>query len=170
MTRLIWLTLLAGCTASATTSTTSSTMPGPGPTAPALANTSIAAARPLAAGDAIDVTLPCGVRAYYGPVKFSAENQRLAVTSRVRTPTGKQVCGGGAFVDANDVVQGPAGTGCVDGSHDYAANLEYVYAPGAGNSNANPIYLSLWTSNGVGDPAAADCDVLALRVEVTSVP
>lgn len=166
MTRLLAFILFVGCSASATGTPTPT---GPA-SVPPVDNTSLAAARPLVAGDAIDVTLPCGVKAYYGPIQFSAENQRVAVVSRVRTPTGKQVCGGGAFVDGSDVQQAVAGTGCVDGSNDVAQNIEYVYAPAAGNSNANPIYLSVWTSNGTGDPAAADCDVLALRLEVKAAP
>lgn len=163
MTRFLWLALL-GCT-STTTSTTTAVGPRPGPT---LANTSIATAQALAGS--IDITLPCGVKAYYGPIKFASENQKVSITSRVRTPSGKQVCGGGAFVDGSDVQQAVAGTGCVDGSGDHASNLEYVYAPGAGNSAANPIYLAVWTSNGTGDPAAADCDALALHLDVKAVP
>lgn len=160
--------VVAACTPTAT---------GPGPTgpsgpgpAPALTNTSIASARALAAGTSIDLVLPCGAKAYFGPIQFAKENDRVAVVTRVRTPTGKQVCGGGAFVDGSDVQQAGAGTGCVDGSHEHSSNLDYAYTPGAGNSNANPIYLSLWTSNGTGDPAAADCDVLALHLEVKAVP
>ncbi len=166
MTRFLWLSLL-GCSTT-TTGTTGATTPGPA--VAALSNTSIATARPLPAGSAFDLTLPCGVKAYFGPLAFTGENQRVALVSRVHTPTGKQVCGGGAFVDGSDVQQAGAGTGCVDGNQDHSANLEYVYAPAAGNSNATPIYLSLWTSNGTGDPAGPDCDLLALHLEVKAVP
>jgi hypothetical protein len=172
--RLVAL-VLTGCVAPASPPVGPGRGQGPtGPSSPPTdarpTNTSITAALPLAAGMMIDLRLPCGIKAYYGPITFSAENQRISVVSRVRTPTGKQVCGGGAFVDRNDVQQAGAGTGCVDGNHDHTANLEYTFAPAAGSSNANPIFLSLWTSNGVGDPAAPDCDVLSLHLDVKAVP
>lgn len=164
MTRFLWLALL-GC--STTTTTTTSPM---APRGPALTNTSIATALPLAAGASFDLTLPCGVKAYFGPVTFSSEGQRLALVTRVRSPSGKQVCGGGAFVDGGDVQQAVAGTGCIDGSHEHPANLEYPYTPGAGGPAANPIYLSAWTSDGTANPAGAECDALSLHVDVKAAP
>jgi hypothetical protein len=167
MTRFLWLALF-GC-ATTTTSSTSTSPIGPNPP-PALANTSIATAMPLSAGASFDLTLPCGVKAYFGPVKFATEGQRLALTTRVRSPSGKQVCGGGAFVDGGDVQQAVAGTGCIDGSHEHSANLEYPYTPGAGGPGANPIFLSAWTSDGTANPTGAECDALSLHVDVKAVP
>ena len=144
--------------------------PGPAPASAAATNTSIAAARPVSAGDVIDLVLPCTGKVYFGPIRFAAENQRLAIVSSVRSLSGAQVCGGGAFVDESDVQQAVAGTGCIEDSHGYETTLEYVFAPGAGNSPANPIYLSLWSLDGAGGPVGESCAQLGLRLAVREAP
>lgn len=138
---------------------------------PAPTNTSIATAQALRAGDALDLVLPCTGRVYFGPYEFTAEDQRLAFTTRVHSRSGVQMCGAGAFVDGGDVAQGPAGMGCIQDDDAGDAHLEYVYAPAAGNSDANPIYLSMWTSDGTGaEVTSSTCDQIAVHVTADETP
>ena len=143
----------------------------PGPAAAAVTNTSIAAARPLAVGDVIDLVLPCTGHVYFGPVQFTAEGQHLTVDARVQSVSGAQVCGGGAFVDGSDAQQQVGGTGCVDGEQPYATTLDYAYTPGAGGPGANPIYLAQWTASAIGEEVTTPtCDALRLHLEVKAAP
>ncbi len=157
---------LAACGgAAATTGIAASPMPQAAPT-----NTSIAGARALTAGESLDVVVPCGSKLYFGPFNFAAEGDRVALVTSVRSVSGAQVCGGGAFVDGDDVQQAVAGTGCVEHQADFASNLDYAYTPGAGGSTADPVYLSLWTGDVTGDPAGSTCGALALHLEARTLP
>lgn len=144
---------------------------GPGPAAAAVTNTSIAAARPLAVGDVIDLVLPCTGHVYFGPVQFTAEGQHLTVDAKVHSVSGAQVCGGGGFVDGSDVQQQVGGTGCVEGDAVYPVTLDYAYTPGAGGPPANPIYLAQWGATGIGaEVTTATCDPVRLHLEVKAAP
>jgi hypothetical protein len=159
LTALLCSTLLA-CAAS------SGGPPPATPTAPAAAtNTSIAAAMPLAPGTTAEVMLPCdGAPVYFGPFDFQAEGQAVKLTSTYASLSGAQICGGGAWVDGQDAFIAVAGLGCVEGQAPWNGALDYAYAPGAGNSPANPVYLKL----AVGEPRPAGCE--ASRVSLSRAP
>lgn len=169
--RAFAVSLVLSLAACATHSSPGPAGPGPAAATVAVTNTSIAAARPLAVGDVIELVLPCTDTLYFGPVRFTAEGQHVTLVSKVRSVNGAQVCGGGAFVDGDGVEQGGAGTGCVDSAFEYAARLDYAYTPGAGGSAANPIFLTLWTATGIGERVTtATCEQLRLHLEVTAAP
>jgi hypothetical protein len=166
---LVRASLVASLSACAAHSSPVAIAPGSAPAA--VANTSIATARPLVAGDVIDLILPCTGKVYFGPARFTAEGQHLSLATEVRSASGAQVCGGGGFVDGDDAQQQVGGTGCVEGDQPYAATLDYAYTPGAGGPGANPIYLAQWTATGVGDAVTTTtCDALRLHLEVKAAP
>lgn len=118
---------------------------GPGPSTPAPpTNTSIATALPLAPGASIRVPIPCGAALYAGPFAFGAEGEALTIIADHVSRTGAQACAGASWVDEHDVFIGAAeGIGCPEGPGAAHSSLAYTYAPAAGNSPANPVYLKI---------------------------
>lgn len=124
------------------------------PATPAATNTSIATARPLVAGTPLEFELPCdGTAIYFGPFPFDAEGQTLTIDSLYRSPVGVQICGGGGFVDGTGEHVQVAGLGCPEQTGSAAMTTTYAFTPGAGGSNATPLYLKL----AVADPRPAGC-------------
>jgi len=122
--------------------------------APAATNTSIASARPLAPGTTVEFQLPCdGSSIFFGPFAFETEGQALAIDSSYASPSGTQICGGGKFVDDKGDFVTVAGLGCPEGTSPTPGQVTYAYTPGAGGSNANPLFLEL----AVADPRPAGC-------------
>lgn len=157
------LLLFAACTKPPTTPMA----PGAGGATAAPTNTSIAAARPLRAGDVMDFLLPCGgEKLYFGPVAFAAENDRVALTTTVRSTNGEQVCGGGSWIDGAGVFVTTAGLGCIDLHHDYTQRTENTFTPGAGGSTATPQYLELHKEQVAGP----GCGTVSVHMVVEAAP
>lgn len=98
--------------------------------------------------------IPCDARLYFGPFRFSSEGETVSLVSSIRSPSGVQVCSlSGEWVSARDEIDGTAGAGCAEGDATTDQEQTHTYAPGRGESGANPVYLRFQRHEPAGCPA-----------------